>query len=133
MRVAAHDHVTFADVVIVGAGVAGLSAGLALAPSRVHVVTKAAFGHGGSSPHAQGGIAAAMGGDDTPELHARDTMVAGAGLAVREVVDVLTTEGPQQIERLLALGARFDRDVGGELMLGKEAAHHAQFQAVDGT
>src|SRR4029079_12956043 len=57
------------------------------------------------------------------ELHARDTLQAAAGIADPEVVDVLTREGPLQIERLIELGARFDRDAAGELALGREAAH----------
>lgn len=119
-------HTIDTDVIIIGAGVAGLSAALALAPAagrRVTLLTKAALGQGGSSPWAQGGIAAAVGADDAPSLHTEDTLVAGAGLAVREVVDVLTHEGPAAIDRLVALGARFDRAADGSLALGREAAH----------
>ncbi|MBQ8035601.1 MAG: FAD-dependent oxidoreductase, partial [Proteobacteria bacterium] len=66
-----------ADAAIIGGGVAGLSAALGLKNKRVIVLTKSEFGRGGSTPIAQGGIACAMGKDDTPELHAVDTMIAG--------------------------------------------------------
>jgi L-aspartate oxidase len=124
-----------ADVVVVGAGVAGLTAALGLAPRRVVLLTKARLGAGGASVWAQGGVAAAMGPDDEPGLHARDTLQAAAGIADPEVVELLTREGPLQIERLIELGARFDRDAAGELALGREGAHgkrrilHAQGDA----
>ncbi len=112
-----------ADAAIIGGGVAGLSAALGLKNKRVIVLTKAEFGHGGSTPIAQGGIACAMGKDDTPELHAADTMVAGDGLSIRGCVDVLTREGPERIRDLIAVGAQFDRTPDGELSFGREAAH----------
>ena len=112
-----------ADVAIVGGGVAGLSAALGLRNKRVVVLTKSAFGRGGSTPIAQGGIACAMGKDDTPELHAADTMVAGDGLSIRGCVDVLTQEGPARIRELIEVGANFDRTEDGELSFGREAAH----------
>lgn len=112
-----------ADVAIIGAGVAGLSAALGLTNRRVVVVTKAAFGKGGSTPIAQGGIACAMGADDSPALHAADTLVAGDGLSVKACVDLLTREGPAQIRRLIEAGAHFDRTADGELSFGREAAH----------
>ena len=109
-------------VVVVGSGVAGLSAALALAPRSVILVTKTDFG-GGASRWAQGGIAAAVGPGDRPELHARDTLAAGAGLCDPDVVAAVTSEGPARIDDLLALGARFDRDARGRLQLGREGAH----------
>ena len=112
-----------ADVAIIGGGVAGLSAALGLGDKRVVVLTKSAFGRGGSTPIAQGGIACAMGKDDTPELHTADTLVAGDGLSVKSVVDLLTTEGPAQIRKLIEVGAQFDRTSDGELDFGREAAH----------
>lgn len=112
-----------ADAAIVGGGVAGLSAALGLKTKRVVVLTKSTFGHGGSTPIAQGGIACAMGKDDTPELHAADTMVAGDGLSIRGCVDVLTREGPARIRDLIKVGAKFDRTEDGELSFGREAAH----------
>jgi len=117
------DAVLRGDTVIVGSGVAGLSAALGAAPRRVTLLTKVPFGGGGSSSWAQGGIAAALGADDDPALHAADTLAAGAGLNDPEIVELLTEEGPERVRRLLALGTRFDRELGGELSLGREAAH----------
>jgi len=111
------------DAIIVGTGVAGLAAAAALAPRRVALLTKTRFGSGGSSSWAQGGIAAAVGSDDAPALHAADTLAAGAGLNDPEVVALLTEEGPRRIARLLDLGAHFDRSPDGRLSLGREAAH----------
>lgn len=113
----------YADVAIIGGGIAGLSAALGLTGKRVVVLTKAAFGRGGSTPIAQGGIACAMGKDDSPELHAADTLVAGDGLSVKGCVDLLTREGPAQIRKLIEVGAQFDRTADGELLFGREAAH----------
>jgi L-aspartate oxidase len=112
-----------ADVVVVGAGVAGLSAALGLAPQKVLVITKAAFGFGGSSVWAQGGVAVAMASDDAPALHVADTLAAGAGIVDPRIADLLAHEGPGRIERLLELGAEFDRDERGGLAFGREAAH----------
>ncbi len=117
------DGVSRSEVLVVGTGAAGLTAALGCSPLRVTVLTKARLGFGGSSPWAQGGIAAAVGKDDAPALHAADTMAAGAGLNDPRVVDILTTEGPERIQALLALGAHFDLDDTGSLALGREAAH----------
>jgi L-aspartate oxidase len=122
-RAAGFDAVATSDVVVVGTGVAGLTAALGCAPRRVTLLTKARLGDGGASPWAQGGVAAAVGEDDAPSLHAADTITAGAGLNVPEIVALLTREGPERIHELLALGARFDRDTAGRLSLGREAAH----------
>jgi L-aspartate oxidase len=115
--------VTTSDVVVIGAGVAGLSAALGLAPHRVTLLTKGRLGSSGSSPLAQGGVAAALGPDDAPELHARDTLEAGGGLCEPAVVEILTGEAASHIERLATLGTRFDRDTDGRFALGREAAH----------
>ena len=117
------DEVVDAGVVIVGTGVAGLSAALSLSPKPVTVITKSKFGAGGSSPWAQGGIAAAMASGDSPSLHAQDTLDAGAGLCDPEAVEVLTEEGPRRVRRLIALGAQFDRGQKGQLLMGREGAH----------
>ncbi len=111
------------DALVVGSGAAGLTAALELAPLSVAVVTKDRLGQGGSSAHAQGGIAAAVGRGDSPALHAADTLAAGAGLNDPEAVRVLTSEGPARVMRLIALGAAFDRRPDGLLSLGREAAH----------
>jgi L-aspartate oxidase len=78
---------------------------------------------GGASPFAQGGVAAAVGRDDDPGLHAKDTLVAAAGLADPEIVRAMVADGPGTIARLIRLGARFDRDEFGHLALSREGAH----------
>ena len=110
------------DVLVVGSGAAGLTAALGCAPLRVTVLTKATL-ISGSSAWAQGGVAAAVGKDDTPALHAADTLAAGAGLCDPRAVGLLTGEGPERVKALLDLGARFDRNSSGQLSLGREAAH----------
>jgi L-aspartate oxidase len=115
-----------AEVLVIGAGAAGLTAALGCVPRRVVVLTKtrlSASGGGGASVWAQGGVASAVGEDDNPALHAADTLAAGAGLNDASIVRLLTGEGPQRIRALLEMGARFDRDAGGQLALGREAAH----------
>lgn len=109
--------------VIVGAGLAGLAAALAAAPTPVIVVSKAAVGEETSSAWAQGGLAAAIGDDDAPTLHASDTHAAGAGLCIDSVVDAIIGAGPEVVTYLAALGASFDRDGAGRIRLGLEAAH----------
>ena len=104
---------------IVGSGVAGLSTALGLEASLVM-----SAGELGSTWWAQGGIAAAVGHDDRPSLHAADTMAVAGGLAIREAVDMLTAGGPAAIQRLVDLGAIFDLDADGDLALGQEAGHH---------
>jgi L-aspartate oxidase len=111
------------DFLVIGSGVAGLRAAIALAEvGQVLVLTKADPGESNTG-YAQGGVAAAFGGDDSPELHARDTMDAGDGLCRREAVDVLVHDGPRYVQELLDWGAAFDRDSSGAPGLGREAAH----------
>src|SRR5579862_9319054 len=98
-------------------------AALKLAPRKVTVLCKTRLGIGAATDWAQGGIAAAMGKDDSPSLHAIDTQAAGAGISERQIVEILTADAPARIEELLKLGAAFDRDAAGELALGREAAH----------
>jgi L-aspartate oxidase len=112
-----------ADVVIVGAGVAGLSVAQGLAGRRVDLVARGPVGRTGSSPWAQGGIAGAVGGGDSPALHARDTLAVAGELADAAAVARLTHEAPYRLLELLKLGARFDRDATGQLDLAREAAH----------
>lgn len=109
--------------VIVGAGIAGLFTALKLAPRPVTVITAAHLGRGGSSRWAQGGLAAAMGEDDSPGLHLADTIDAGAGLVDEDAARILCTEGPDRIRDLLSLGVPFDHEEDGQLKLGREAAH----------
>ena len=116
---------TTADVVVVGSGIAGLTAALRLRGQveKVLVVTKDVLA-AGSTQWAQGGIAAALGPEDTPEEHQVDTLVAGAGACDREAVRVLVTEGPDAVRELIALGTNFDHDPDGELSLTREGGHH---------
>ncbi|MFP3465821.1 L-aspartate oxidase [Leifsonia sp. SIMBA_070] len=110
-------------VVVVGSGIAGLSAALRANTlgHDVTVVTKAGASDG-STRHAQGGIAAALFPDDSVDAHIADTVRAGAGLNVREAVEALCSDGPLRVGELIALGAEFDRD-GDALARGLEAAH----------
>ncbi len=117
------DSVEASDIVIVGSGVAGLVAALRARARRITVVSKTGFAGGGSSPLAQGGVAVAIGPDDSPARHATDTIDVGCGLCDLEVVRRVTSEGPSRIADLMALGARFDRETSGRLELGREAAH----------
>jgi L-aspartate oxidase len=114
-----------ADVVVVGSGVAGLTAALRCeaAGLRTVVVTKARLDDG-STRWAQGGIAAALGEGDTPEQHLDDTLVAGAGLCDEDAVRTLVTEGPDAVRRLIAAGARFDEAEDGSIDLTREGGHH---------
>ena len=110
------------DVVVVGSGIAGLYAALTAAPrARVAVVTKGALDDG-CSRFAQGGIASAVGDDDSPDLHFEDTISAGRGLCHPEAVRVLVDEGPARIRQLIEWGVVFDTQ-DGELLLAQEAAH----------
>ncbi|MDZ5622660.1 L-aspartate oxidase [Nocardioides sp. HM23] len=114
-----------ADVVIIGSGIAGLTTALRLREhvDKVLVVTKDVL-NAGSTQWAQGGIAAALSPEDTPEEHEVDTLVAGAGACDRDAVRVLVTEGPDAVRELIALGTKFDLDAAGELSLTREGGHH---------
>lgn len=112
-----------ADVLVIGSGAAGMATALALAPLNVLLVTKTEGLVGGSTAHAQGGIATVFAKGDTPALHADDTHFAGAGLTNKAAVNHLTTEGAKVVEQLLALGMPFDRDAEGNISVGLEAAH----------
>ena len=115
---------TEADVVIVGSGIAGLTAALRLygQVGRILVVTKDVL-NAGSTQWAQGGIAAALGPGDTPEQHEHDTLVAGAGACDLDAVRVLVNEGPDAVRELISWGAVFDQH-DGVLSLTREGGHH---------
>jgi L-aspartate oxidase len=111
------------DVVVVGAGVAGLAFTLRLPPGlRVALLTKGTLGES-NTRYAQGGLAAAVGRDDDPALHFEDTMAAGAGLCDPAAVRALVAGAPAAVEWLIGIGTRFDAGPDGELLLGREAAH----------
>ena len=112
-----------ADFLVIGSGVAGLRAAISLAEAGDAVLLTKADPRESNTGYAQGGIAAALGADDSPDLHARDTMAAGDGLCVAAAVDVLVHEGPRYVQELLDWGAAFDRDADGRPSLGREAAH----------
>ncbi len=113
-----------ADFLIIGSGVAGLRAAASLsAHGSVLVLTKANEPGESNTGYAQGGIAAAVGDDDSPDLHLRDTEAAGAGLCRHEAARVLVEDGPAYVRELAAWGARFDRDEHGRFALGREGAH----------
>ncbi|MDT8340274.1 MAG: L-aspartate oxidase [Longimicrobiales bacterium] len=109
-------------VMVVGTGIAGLSFALKVAQhADVLLLTKKDRADS-STNWARGGIAAVMGPDDTPGLHVRDTMVAGAGLCHRDVVEAVVREGPARIRDLMAWGARFQAK-DGALSLAREGGH----------
>ncbi len=112
-----------ADFLIIGGGIAGLRAAIDLVGhGRVLLLTKAA-GTESNTGYAQGGIAAAVGPDDSPSLHLSDTLDAGAGLCDREAASALVTDGPRYVQELIDWGAAFARDADGRLALGREGAH----------
>jgi L-aspartate oxidase len=110
-------------IVVVGAGLAGLTAALAAAPAKVLVLAATPLNQGCSSAWAQGGMAAALAADDAPELHAADTVAAGAGLVDEAMARLLAEEGPAAVKALAALGAPFDRTADGGFAQSLEAAH----------
>ncbi len=114
------------DVLVVGSGVAGLTAALHLRETGLHVtvVTKVNIDDG-STRWAQGGIAAVLDPLDTPAAHAADTEIAGVGLCDPAAVRVMVEEGPARVRELIRLGAAFDRNPDGSLMLTREGGHHA--------
>ena len=121
------------DVLVLGSGVAGLSAAVRLAgpvtaagPSStlsLGVLTKGTLSQS-ATRWAQGGVAAVLGGDeDSTDLHLADTLRAGAGLCDEEAVRILVDEGPARVNELIALGAVFDRETTGSLSLAREGGH----------
>src|SRR6185437_5578258 len=110
------------DLLVIGAGVAGLRAAIELAPAgRVLVVAKQSLRES-ASEYAQGGVAVALSDDDQVELHEQDTLYAGDGLCDRTAVRTLVEEGPTAIQQLIEWGAGFDRE-GSELAFTREGAH----------
>jgi len=112
-----------ADVLVVGSGIAGLTTALKLSShADVLLVTKKDRVDSNTN-YAQGGVAAVMSADDSISLHVRDTLLAGAGLCHRRIVEELAREGPERVRELIEWGVRFTRGEQGELSLGREAGH----------
>ncbi|RWI16771.1 L-aspartate oxidase [Mesorhizobium sp.] len=109
--------------VIIGAGLAGLMTALHLAPHPVVLLSRTPLGTDASSTLAQGGLAASLGDDDSPELHLADTLAAGDGLCNEQMARRVVQAVPEAIDHLVRLGAPFDRALDGKLRLGLEAAH----------
>ncbi len=111
------------DFIVIGSGVAGLRASIALAESGadVTVLTKDKASES-NTEYAQGGVAVVLSEDDDAELHEGDTLVAGAGLCDEPAVETLVTEGTKYIKQLIDWGTEFDRE-GGKLVFTQEAAH----------
>jgi L-aspartate oxidase len=115
------------DVAVVGGGAAGLHVALEAAErgARVTLVSRKPLAES-SSFWAQGGLAASLAADDSPERHAADTVAAGRGLCRASAVEALTREAPAAVAQLQQRGVRFDRDPDGGLALGLEGGHAAR-------
>jgi L-aspartate oxidase len=111
------------DVLIIGAGLAGLFTALKLGARPVTVMAAGKRNKGAASKWAQGGIAAALGADDSPALHAQDTIDVGSGLVDENVAAFVAAEAEQRITDLENFGVAFDRDENSKMKLGREAAH----------
>jgi L-aspartate oxidase len=112
----------FTDVLVIGAGIAGMRAALEVSPEfSVLVVTKDRVTESNSS-YAQGGIAGVRSPEDTFENHVEDTLIAGDGLCDRAVVDLVVHEAPKQIDKLIEYGTKFDEE-DGHLALTREGGH----------
>ena len=111
------------DFLVIGSGIAGLRAAISLAETGDVVMLTKADPRESNTGYAQGGIAAAVGPDDSPDLHCADTIAAGDGLCVGNAVRVLVDDGPKYVRELIEWGVGFDRDSTGNPALGREAAH----------
>ncbi|MBD2866061.1 L-aspartate oxidase [Paenibacillus oceani] len=111
------------DCLVIGAGIAGLFTTIrASETDRVHIITKPKSLLESNTRYAQGGIAAVISDEDSPDYHRQDTLVAGAGLCDNVAVDILVDEGPEGVKDLIRLGTQFDLE-NGELALTKEGGH----------
>jgi len=120
------------DVVIVGSGISGLMTAISLYPRKVTLVTKRKLGEMSSSAWAQGGIAAAVTKEDSPELHFKDTLKASSGLSDELAVKTITNDAKDIVDFLESIGVQFDK-FNGEFSLSKEAAHsHRRVLKING-
>ena len=115
-----------ADFLIIGSGIAALRAAAELSGAGEVLILTKAEPEEGNTGHAQGGIAAAVGPDDSPALHLADTLAAGDGLCDEAAVRVLVEDGPRYVRELMEWGVRFDLDANGEPALAIEGAHSAR-------
>ncbi|MCF0233487.1 MAG: FAD-dependent oxidoreductase, partial [Thermoguttaceae bacterium] len=118
-----HPHF-FTDVLVIGGGLAGLTAALAVDPAlKVLVVCKAGLSNS-NSVKAQGGVATVWNvPDDKFENHVKDTLIAGGELCDEEVVEYIVRRGPEEVRKLISYGAKFDLDANGDILLGREGGH----------
>ncbi|HJR61989.1 MAG TPA: L-aspartate oxidase [Vicinamibacterales bacterium] len=115
-----------ADFLIIGSGIAALRAAAELSGAGDILVLTKAEPEEGNTGYAQGGVAAALGPDDSPALHGADTIAAGDGLCDERAVEVLVNEGPACVRELMEWGARFDLEADGTPALAIEGAHSAR-------
>jgi len=113
------------DYLVIGGGVAGLScvAGLCQKDkdASIVVISKGAHGQSSATQYAQGGAAVCLSDEDSPQLHAKDTLVAGDGLCSPAAARILATETPIRVRELMAWGGEFDKEADGSIMLGRES------------
>ncbi|WP_442484130.1 L-aspartate oxidase [Aeoliella sp. SH292] len=113
----------FVDVMIIGGGIAGLRAAMEIDPRLSLLVVTKDHMRESNSTYAQGGIAGVLDTADNFANHVADTLTAGANLCDPDVVEMVVREAPDHIRQLIAWGTKFDTEVGGELMLGREGGH----------
>lgn len=116
----------FTDTLVIGSGVAGLSAGIAAAAHGDVIILSKSKRDVSNTAWAQGGIAAVLDSTDSVESHVQDTLAAGAGLCDEAVVRGIIERGREAIDRLLHWGIRLDRDESGDLSLGREGGHSSR-------
>ena len=115
----------FTDVLVIGAGAAGLRAAIEAAGlGSVILATKGKF-IDSNTYYAQGGLAAVMDSDDSVESHVADTLATAAGLGDEQIIRLVISAAPEHIRQMRQWGVRFDIDSEGELSLGREGGHHA--------
>ena len=111
------------DVIVIGSGVSGLMTAICLYPRKVTLISKKKLGEASSSAWAQGGIAAAVGKDDSPKIHFEDTIKASSGLSDEKIVKIITEEASSIIKFLEEKGVLFDKDHLNNFLMSQEAAH----------